>query len=563
MARKGILIGFIIFLSNYLGAQGTYAPLNPDYYYLLDRFEIKQGKFGPDNFSTVKPYQRQTIVRKLDTLQSKGVPLSSRDRFNLNYLYQDSWEWAGEGEFYSQKPFLKHIYKSKSDFYHVKTKDFDLHLNPVLHLGVGIDADAEGTPFINTRGVEFRGMIDEKVGFYSFLGENQAIFPGYVQRYIDSTSVIPHEGFWKTFKDNGVDYFTPKGYITFNASRHIGFQFGYDKNFIGDGYRSLILSDFSSNYLFLKINTQVWRIQYTNLFTNKIADVIPVPGGGLSGGGDFPEKYMSLHRLGINVTDNIHIGLFEAIVFGRQDTLGNNPFKLVYLNPIIFYRAIEQQGGSPDNALLGLDFKWNFAHKFSVYGQFVVDEFLLENLREGNGWWGNKFGLQIGGKYIDVGGIENFDLQLEYNLVRPYAYSHLSNFTNYSNYQQPLAHPLGANFSEFLIVGRYQPLNRLQLTGKLIVSNKGEDDQGSNFGGNILLDNRTREQDFNNEIGQGISTDLTFFDFTTSYQLKHNLFLDVKFIYRDLNSEIDLRDLTSTYTAFAVRLNVPQRLHEF
>ena len=235
----------------------------------------------------------------------------------------------------------------------------------------------------------------------------------------------------------------------------------------------------------------------------------------------------------------------------------------ILLSCAIFYRAIEQQGGSPDNALLGMDFKWNFLKRFSVYGQFVLDEFLLENLREGNGWWGNKFAAQIGGKYVDALGIQNLDLQLEYNLVRPYAYTHFSNFTNYSNYRQPLAHPLGANFTELIVIGRYQPLDRLSFTGKWILASKGADPINSNFGGNILLDNRTREQDFNNEIGQGIATDLTFFDFTSTYQLKHNLFFDAKFVYRDLNSDIDLRDITSSFVSAAVRFNIPQRFHEF
>lgn len=553
-----LLFGFI------LAAQSTYAPLDPNYYHLIDRYEIKNKEFATSLFTANKPYLRKDIVAFIDTVKKNVSSVSTTDQFNFKYLTLDSWEWMDSAEYNykSKEPILKYFYRSKTDLFHVKTKDFQVHINPVLYLAVGADEDASGTPFINTRGVEIRGMVDKKVGFYSFLGENQIIFPGYVQNYVDSLGVVPHEGFWKTFKENGVDFFTPRGYITFKATEHIQFQFGHGKNFIGNGYRSLILSDFSANYLYLKINTKVWRFNYMNLFTNMIADVFRTPNSGLASG-DFPEKFMSLHHLSLNITDNLNIGFFEAIVFGRQDSLGNNQFELDYLNPVIFFRAIEQQGGSPDNALLGVDAKWNFLNKFSVYGQFFLDEFLLENIREGNGWWGNKFGGQLGGKYIDVFGVKNLDAQLEYNFARPYAYSHTSNFTNYSNYRQALAHPLGANFKEIVAIGRYQPLPRLSLTGKLIMADYGADDENSNYGQNILLDFATREMDFNNETGQGIDTNLTLLDLTASYHLKYNLFIDIKQVFRELDSGIEARDISSSFTSFAVRWNIRQRVHEF
>ena len=37
----------------------------------------------------------------------------------------------------------------------------------------------------------------------------------------------------------------------------------------------------------------------------------------------------------------------------------------------------------------------------------------LSEVKAGNGWWGNKYGLQLGAKYIDAFSIKNLDLQLE------------------------------------------------------------------------------------------------------------------------------------------------------
>lgn len=543
-------------------AQSVNAPLNDDYYHLIDRYEIKNGKLYPGFFSAWKPYRRSHIANFVDSLRSSQQSWSATDQFNLHYLASDNWEWVDSVDNVSKRPFLKHFYRVESDLFHVDTKDFDLHINPVLYLGAGRETANDEKTFINTRGVEVRGMIDKKVGFYTFIGENQIIYPEYVRNKITGEIVVPHEGFWKDFKDNGVDYFTARGYISFEATEHINLQFGHDRFKVGNGYRSLILSDYAPAYLFLKAQTQVWKLNYTNLFTEMTADVFGNAGGLIDSDG-YPKKYMALHHLSLNIGKKFNIGVFESVIYNNADSLGNGNIELKYLNPIIFYRAIEQQNGSSDNVLLGADFKWLAAKKLSFYGQLVLDEFLLENLKAGDGWWGNKYALQLGAEYIDALGINNLDLQLEGNLSRPYTYSHGDPYNSYSHYRQPLAHPLGANFKEVVAIARYQPVGKLRLTGKLIYASYGADTTGVNYGGNILLSNRTRENDFGNELGQGVNNDLFFADLTVSWQWKHNFFIDLKHVYRQLKSEVPARDQKTNYTSIALRWNIPQRLSEF
>src|SRR6185369_7292398 len=112
-------------------------------------------------------------------------------------------------------------------------------------------------------------------------------------------------------------------------------------------------------------------------------------------------------------------------------------FEFGYLNPIIFYRSIELSNGSFDNSLAGLDAKVNVAKSFQFYGQFCLDEFLLSEIKKNRGWWANKWGIQIGAKYVDAFGIKNLDLQLEHNRVRPFTYSHTDSVANYTHYNQP------------------------------------------------------------------------------------------------------------------------------
>ncbi len=553
----------ILGIPGFVAAQSTNAQLDRDYNHLIERMEIMSGDFTPGFHSVYKAYPRKAVARFIDSLQSGDLSLSLQDQFNLSYLENDNWEWSDSPENTSKKAFLKHFYKVKSDLWQHRSKDFDFHVNPVFLFGAGKETESDITTWVNTRGLEIRGTIDGKVGFYSFLTDNQAVLPFYVRDFISKRHAVPHEGFYKGFKDNGVDFFTARGYISFQASKHINFQFGHDRFFIGNGYRSLILSDFSPPYLFLKVNTRIGRFKYTNLFTQMRADAFGRLGGSPSGN-DFPVKYVVLHHLSVNIGKSLNLGVFETVAYGREDSTGNNNFDLNYLNPIIFYRAIEQQNGSSDNVSIGGDFRWNFARKFSVYGQFVLDEFKLDEIKAGNGWWANKYAFQLGGKYINVFNLANLDFLLEYNYTRPYIYSHRSIYTNFGNYLQEIAHPLGANFNEIIAEIRYQPFDRFTFVLRPIFASYGEDeDKSTNWGGNIFKDNTTREQEYDNKTGQGVATNLTLVDFTTTFQLKHNVFIDIKYIYRDKSSELPAMNQNTNSVNLAFRWNIQQRMHDF
>ncbi|NML66727.1 capsule assembly Wzi family protein [Hymenobacter sp. RP-2-7] len=565
----------------YQGA--LYVPLDVNTYRLLDRYAIK---YGPDSLqdphTSVRPYTRAAAAGLGERVLEGSEMLSAADRFNAEYLLKDNWMYSPLGDSLnaSKQPFLKYFYRDQTDLYHVQTRDFTFRLNPVLLLQGGADSgegSLGGLRYVNTRGAAFEGLIDRRLGFYGFFTDNQEAVPGWVQQRIQrdiipGAPVAPHEGYTKYFKNEGgsaYDFFTARGGITYAATRHINVQLAHDRNFIGNGYRSLILSDYSAPYFFLKLNTRVWRFNYQNLFAELTAQR-------LNQDQVYPKKYLALHHLSFDVTNNFNIGVFESEVAGGP----GRGLELQYLNPVIFYRAIEQQVGSADNALLGLDFKWNIAHRGQLYGQLVLDEFKLKEVLAGNGWWANKQAIQLGGKLIDVAGLRNLDLQVEFNYIRPYTYQHETSYTNYQHYQQPLAHPMGANLTEVLAVLSYQPIARLSLVGKAFYTVQGLDALATssatfnNYGGNVLLSYNTRatvpggiDSDHGYRTGEGDKNRLLHLDFTASYQPKLNLFVDATLIVR--NQSLPQSTYygtvagTEVYPSLALRWNIAQRLHEF
>jgi hypothetical protein len=276
-----------------------------------------------------------------------------------------------------------------------------------------------------------------------------------------------------------------------------------------------------------------------------------------SGDNLLPRKYAAMHHLSMNVTKWLNVGLFEGVIFGRQ-----NHFDFQYLNPIIFYRHIEGTVGSPDNAVAGLDFKANVANRLQFYGQFMLDEFVLKQVRNNPTSWVNKFGIQAGVKYIDALGIKNLDLQLEMNRVRPFTYSHYDTIANYTHYNQPLAHPLGANFQEVIGIINYQPAPRWSVYARAIVYKQGLDTTGGNNGSNIFKNYNTRLANDGFEVGSGRKATCFNGVLQVSYELRENLSLDLSLLKRNY-SLAGAADQNRTFVSAGLRLNMFRRNYDY
>lgn len=486
--------------------QTTYLPSGSPETGLVDRLETLSGKLSDTVFTTQKPFSRKALSRYLETLENNApdsLPrpaLSAIDRYQIDLALGESAEW-NDKELLSRKPVLKHFYQTKTDLFRVKTDNFFLSVNPVLGFeGMNETRSPEvlkesSFRYRNTRGAEVRATIANRVGVYSFITDNQERMPWHVQQWANAHQAVPGADYYLNVANSTYDYLQARGYIDFAAVKnHINITLGYDRNSIGDGERSLMLSDFaSSGALFARIRTRIWRLQYENLFMELTPQY--------KRGSDqvLPHKYATMHHLSINATRWLNVGLFETVIFDRRDR-----FSFSYLNPIIFLRQVERMNGSPDNALVGINFKALAAKRFQFYGQFVLDEFKFSELTAGKGWWANKFGAQIGGKYFNAFGLSNLDLQGELNLVRPFTYTHGDTLANYTHYNQPMAHPLEAGFWELNGRISYRPARKWQIVARGSLYNKGTDTGKANLGNSIFISNdKNRPSDYGYTLTPG------------------------------------------------------------
>ncbi|MCX8019839.1 MAG: capsule assembly Wzi family protein [Chitinophagaceae bacterium] len=553
-------LGVSLFFLTKGKSQSTFLAPGEKSFYVFERLEILARTDSLFNYSKVRPFDRKALMDAVNRYASRsGLSLSKTDMHNLRSLNLNHTEWLNETErnrYLSRKPVARRFYRTPAHLYEVHVKDFNLIVDPVFQYTISAEQNSSEHLFQNTRGVFIRGKIADKIGFYSYITDNQERDPTYVRRWVSERKAVPNQGFYKDFKGTGYDYFEARGYITFPLIRKYSqMAFGYDRQFIGTGYRSLFLSDFGANRLFLSLNTRIWKINYRNLFLELQSSASPAPTQLI------PKKYAAIHHLDIGLNRWLNVGLFEGVVFGRKDR-----FDFSYLNPIIFYRSIEQQNGSFDNAVVGMDAKANLLGRVQAYGQLLLDEFSLSEIKAGRNWWANKWGYQLGVKCMNVFGVPNLDVQAEYNRVRPFTYSHYDSVANYTHYNQPLAHPLGAGFGEVLGIIRYQPAPKWLLQGKLIAWKQGKDSSQRSFGSNILLPNTPpfRQGDYGYKVGTGWTTQTLYASLLLSYEIRENLFLESHAVFRKEKTTVaPLQNRNVSVLTIGLRWNIQRREFEF
>ncbi|MBA3705931.1 MAG: hypothetical protein H0W84_08550 [Bacteroidetes bacterium] len=373
---------------------------------------------------------------------------------------------------------------------------FYLTLDPLLNFEAGKDlADTSGEKlYKNTRGFLLRGSIGDKFAFESSFYENQSTFAQYIDNYIAGTNklfpqkanynydVVPGQGRSKAFKKNGYDYAMASGYISYSPIKILNIQAGHGKHFVGDGYRSLLLSDNAFNYPYARITTTYKNVQYTNLYTS----FMNLTDGGVQTPAHterlFQKKAGSFQMLSLNFLHRIQLEFFQGMIWEAADSNNRQHVEFNTFNPVIGVNALSYGMHHKNNVLLGATLKIKIINSISLYGQYMLDD-IGSDINE-------KYGYQIGFKYFDLFTIKNLHFQAEYNTVRPYAYAAQNPQQSYTHYNQALAHPLGANFSEAIGFINYK-IKDFFVEVKINYAVKGADSSAFNFGGNVFKSDNT------------------------------------------------------------------------
>ncbi len=305
------------------------------------------------------------------------------------------------------------------------------------------------------------------------------------------------------------------GQIQMRPSTHFTLRLGRGQHFFGNGHRSLLLSHNSDANPYLRLDSEFGRFHYVNLYSK----LQHLRGPASDRDRERESKYGAFHYLSFEASDRWSFGFFESVIWQGKDSTNPRGFDADYLNPVIFYRPVEYAQGSSDRVLMGLDIEYRAFSSLKLYFQGMLDEFLLDEMLAGRGWWGNKYGVQGGFHWEEAFGSPHLSWRMEFNTVRPYSYSHGSAVQSYSHRGRPLAHPLGANFMEGLSILQWRN-GPWGVRAEGLYARYGNDpSRRRSFGRDPLKPYQWRVRDYGNRTGQGKGRELLFAELQGSYLL--------------------------------------------
>jgi hypothetical protein len=400
-----------------------------------------QAQMLPDNyhhFQGEDAYRIRYTYQSLTSVRS-GV-YNVRQRDSVIRSETSRWQSKPKTSWLGRKIKKEHLVNIDSGKYF-------LGIDPVFDFSVGTDLadDSLGKGlFQNTRGVSLRGYLGQKLSFYSAVYENQSVFPAYLSEQIQKDLVVPGQGRVKPFKANGFDYSNVQGMVWFRPFQWWTLSAGHDRNFVGDGYRSMLLSDFAfpamqfnSDMLLFNSKLRYW-ISYQALNTLERLPATQSPEA------QFSRRAGNFFALSYSPKKWIEITLFEGNVHSRWEGKTIAPHETYYL-PVIFAHTLASAiSDLTSTAVPGVNLRASLLPALAVYGQWVPGNQAIE-----------KAAWQMGFRWHDVLKIKGWMLQTEYNRSRTDRYENKISEIKYAHYNGGLAHPYAYRLDELILRSRY------------------------------------------------------------------------------------------------------------
>ncbi|PKP05395.1 MAG: hypothetical protein CVU11_00380 [Bacteroidetes bacterium HGW-Bacteroidetes-6] len=425
-----------------------------------------------------------------------------------------------------------------------------------------------GLPYSAGAGVWVGGSINNNAHFKISPAFTHAVYPKFIGEKFDSLNFFPGEGrtLYSSGKSNG--YLSVPVMFTHELSPVFTLRAGNEKTFLGDGYRSMLLSDQGAEYPFVRIEANLNQLRYQHQIS-RWRQQMP--------DGHSETKFSATHYLSWMINSKLNLSFFESVVWKAEDSVRQRGFEWLYLNPVLFFRPAEFALGSPDNMLIGGNISWNIFPKTKLYGQILLDEFFISEIKNWikhslhpsdssipYGAWVNKQAFQIGIKSVGLFGIGGLNALAEFNFARPYVFSHRDPMMSYTNMNQPVAHPLGANFYEFVFRSQYKK-EKWSAHFNAMYYVTGLDSAGTHFGQDLLQstfdgpvgNGNIPVQYYGNVVGQGVRHNIiqTSAEYRRMFRYANTSFVwRLGVLYRNDQSEVGNSSEMYVYTGIFLNL---------
>ncbi|WEK18975.1 MAG: gliding motility protein RemB [Candidatus Pedobacter colombiensis] len=507
-------------------AQLIYQPYSYQFYQKLNKQFYDP---GTNLHTSLKPYlitDSSTLRPAYDSLMNSG-----EDKMHKSWL--------------GQVLFNRHLID-------VKNKDYTFYMDFLPDVEIGREFKEKETTYLNTRGYQVFGTIGSNFFFYSSGYENQGKFANYENTYISKTGMVPGQAYNKGSATT--DWSLVTALIAYKLNKEVTIELGEDKTFIGDGYRSVLLSDYAAAYPLLRVTANLGKhVQYMAMWAY-MEDQKAVQFNSFYNN---RRKWAAFHYIDWNITNRASLGFFNALIAAEADDQGKSRgFDLNYVNPLFFVSSLGPSGTIPSHTLFGFNGKYKILNQTVVYGQFLYDQAPSAVSNKGRKAW------QLGARGSDLFKVNKLNYLFEFNTAAPYTYSNQFPIVNYAELNEPLAHPYGANFKEWLGILNYT-IGKIDFQGQLGHARYGLNVNGINYGKDIGLSDQTGLPLLGSTTGQGLSTNLNYVEGTVGYLLnpKYNLRIEAGGLLRQEKNS--LSDTKTMMITLGLRSSFRNLYHDF
>ncbi len=305
-----------------------------------------------------------------------------------------------------------------------------------VRLGVRLQSDVDKSE--NDK-AKYRGVYRSK--FSVSLGNYVEVYNGtnFAQYLIDDTIYIGRK--WR-----GIVGYTEQAYATVGVGR-FRFKFGRDFLSWGTGESgTLLFSDVARPMDQFIAFATMGSFQFTFL-VSALDDITLDSKTADSLGGSFAKRYISAHRLDVNlINGRFQCAVTEAVLYGGV----NRQLNWIFLNPFIFYYGVHLNNSGFANTFVTVDLSFSPVSRWELYGSLLIDDIQIEKICPDD-LEPNEIGWLLGSHLGDPFGVSGLTISGEFVCVTNRTYKTPNPWETFIHRNKPLGYPLGNDFDYWQI----------------------------------------------------------------------------------------------------------------
>lgn len=160
------------------------------------------------------------------------------------------------------------------------------------------------------------------------------------------------------------------------------------------------------------------------------------------------KRYFSVQRGEVKLAKDLILGLNQVAIYGGED----RDFEMIYLNPLNLFYVCQRNHSSQISGLWALDLFWKPAPRWTFYGQFLIDDIIVNNEpgQDDRATYPDRFGGSLKIICTDLG-IPGTQYSFTYHRISNWTYMSYRTWENYLYYGKSMGFPV--NSFEGMVLG--------------------------------------------------------------------------------------------------------------